>query len=170
MPNKDTPYGFIPVGHLLGCEIRPREYTVTTGQTIYRGDPVIIAATGTVTIAAANAGVNMLGIAAEYVGAAPAGTKIKVWDDPFILFKVQATTGQTPAAADVFGTADMIAYAAGNTHTHQSIMELDAIGQATGDFFVMGKIEEPGNDWGEHVKLLVRFNLHSARGAAHAGV
>lgn len=172
MANEDTPYGFIPVGHLLGCEIRTREYTVKTGETIYRGDPVIVDATGTVLVAAANDGVKMIGVAAEYVydGLSVGGKKIRVYDDPFILFKVQATTGLTPAATDVFNTADMITYAAGNTTTKQSIMELNTLGTSSGDFFVMGKLEEPENAWGEHVKLVVRFNLHCHRGAAYAGI
>jgi len=172
MANEDTPYGFMPIEHLMGCEFKTREYTVTTGQTIYRGDPVKLTSAGTVSVAAANDGVNMIGVAAQAVddSASAGGKKIQVWDDPFLIFKVQATTGQTPAAADVFGTADMITYAAGNTTTKQSIMELAAIGTSTGDFFVMGKVESPDNAWGEHVKLKVRFNLHAYRGAAHAGV
>ena len=172
MANKDRPTGFTPIGHLLGCEIRTHQYTVKTGETIYRGDPVIVDATGTVLVAAANDGVKMVGIAAEYVSDADSagGKKIDVYDDPFILFKVQCTTGQTPAATDRFGTADMITYSAGNTTTKQSIMELNALGTSSGDFFMFDKVDEPGNDWGEHVKVIVRFNLHCHRGAAYAGI
>jgi Flp pilus assembly secretin CpaC len=149
-----------------------REYIVTTGQVIYQGDPVQIMADGTVRVIAANDGVKCIGVAAEYVSdsASAAGKKIMVYDDPNIIFGVQCTTGQTPAATEIGASADMIAYAAGNTTTKLSIMELAAISAQTAMFLVIGKVGSPDNAWGEHVDVMVIFNKHRYKGAGAAGI
>lgn len=172
MANVDQPRGFWPVAHLLGGQIQMREYTVTTGQTIYQGDPVMLVAAGTAQVIAATDDVKCTGIAAEYVSdsASAGGKKIKVYDDPFIVFGVQSTTGQTPALTEVGASADMITYAAGSSTTKLSIMELAAASAQTAMFLVIGKVEEPNNAWGEHVDLLVIFNEHRYKGSGAAGI
>jgi len=170
MANTDTPMGFWPIRHLCGGEIRTNSYIVTTSAAIYRGDILKAVVGGTVEVAAATDGAIVIGIAAEYIPAATsatAGTLIQVYDDPWVVFGVQSTTGATPAATDVFATGDSIAYAAGSSTTGQSILELDALGQAM--FKVLGLVNEPGNAWGEHAKLQVIFNEHLYK-AAVAGV
>lgn len=172
MANVDNPRGLWPIGHLTGGEIRSREYIVTTGATIWKGDPVQIVAAGTVQVIAATDDVKCIGIAASYVSdAASAGGKvIQIYDDPSIIFGVQATTGQTPAATEIGASADMITYATGSTTTYLSIMELAAISAQTAMFLVLGKIDSPDNAWGEHVDLAVIFNEHRYKGAGAAGI
>ena len=172
MANVDNPIGFYPVGHFTGGEIRSNEYTVTTGQTIYAGDPVQTVAAGTVQVIAATDGVKCIGIAVDYVydGLSVGGKKIKVYDDPFIIFGVQCTTGQTPAATEIGASADMITYAAGSSTTYRSIMELAAISAQTAMFLVLDKVDSPDNAWGEHCDVKVLFNEHRYKGAGAAGI
>jgi hypothetical protein len=170
MANLDQPKGFWPIRHLLGGEIRTNSYIVTTSAAIYKGDVLKAVAGGTVEVEAADDGAIAMGVAAEYIPAATsatAGTTIQVYDDPWIVFGVQSVTGATPAATEVFATADPTTYAAGSSTTGLSIMELAAAGQA--QFKILGLVDEPNNAWGEHADLEVIFNEHLYKGAV-AGV
>ena len=161
MANVDSPRGFEPIGHLAGGEIRTMEFTLTTGQRVYKGDMLKGVAGGTVQVAAAGNDADVIGIAAEYVydSDSDGGMKVKVWVDPNIIFKVQSMSGQTPALTDVFGTADINTYATGNNSTYLSITELAAISTgAAAEWLVIGKVDSPDNAWGEHVKLKVVRN------------
>lgn len=173
MANKDRPRGFWPIRHLSGGEIRVGEYTVTTGQTIYKGDLVMITAAGTVQSATAGAGTVVIGVAAEYVddSGGAGGKKILVYDDPNIVFGVQCDTGTAPSAADIGATADHVA-TVGDSTTKQSRHELDAstIGGAGNDQLkIIGIVEQIDNSWGEHVDVEVLINEHHYK-AAVAGV
>jgi hypothetical protein len=160
MANADRPRGFIPVFHRFGGQIRANEYTVTASQTIFIGDPVIITNAGTVSIGAASLTTTHLGISADYHSAAAAGTKIHVYDDPGIIFAVQTTNSITTTISNVFNTADIIAYAAGNTTTGLSIMELSTPGTSAKPWLILGLYDTPDNAWGEFSKVLVRYNQH----------
>jgi len=172
MANKDFPRGFEPVDHLTGGHIRSHTYTVTTGQTIYKGDPVMLVGAGTVQVIAATDDVKCTGIAANYVydGLSVGSKTIQVYDDPNIIFSVQSTTGQTPTLAEVGASADMITYAAGSSTTYLSIMELAAASAQTAMFLVVGKVDSPDIAWGEHCKLKVIFNEHRYKGAGAVGI
>ena len=165
MANVDNPRGLWPIRKLGGEPIVSNPYTASG--TIYIGDPVIAVNTGTVTVAAATNVI--LGIAATY---AVSGGTVQVYDDPFIVFGIQATTGQTPALTDIFGTCDMIAYATGSTTTKVSIMELDAITTGSNGFKVLNKVSSPDNAWGEHVDLEVLIYEHflGCQIAANVGI
>lgn len=169
MANADKPRGFVPIGHLTGGEIRSRPYVVTAAQTIFIGDPVIITNAGTVSIAAANMDAIGLGISADWITSATAGDIIHVYDDPNIIYMVQTTDSITTTVSNVFNTMDMITYAAGNTTTGLSIMELSTPGTSTGDFMILGLYESPDNAWGEFSKVVVRFNQHLFQ-TVHAGL
>lgn len=176
MANVDRPQGFYPLYRLGGGEIQTKEFIVTTGQTIYRGDPVKRINSGTVSVIAAADAHLCIGIAADYVddSASAGGKKIRVYIDPNIVFGVQCTTGQTPAAADIFGSADMVTYAAGKTSAQvppgQSIMELDAISTGAAMFMVLGLVDKPDNAWGEHADVEVTFIEHSLKHSSAVGV
>ena len=165
MANKDAPTGFTPIDGSAPCH----EYTVTASQTIFKGDPVIITNAGTVSIGAASATTTHLGISAEYIASATAGDKILVYDGVETEFVVQSTTGQTPAQTNVFNTADIVTYAAGNTSTGLSIMELDTMGTSSKPWLVLRLHPTPDNAWGEHAKVVVKYN-QSVRIAAYAGL
>lgn len=169
MANTDKPMGFEPVGHRTGGEIRTRNYVVTASQTIFKGDPVVITSAGTINVGAAGATTTHLGIAADYVSSAAAGAEIAVWDDPDIVYKVQTTNAITTAVSNVFNTADIITYAAGNTTTEQSIMELDTPGTSSLPWLIIGLDGAPDNAWGEFSKVHVVYNQHVFNGG-YAGL
>jgi hypothetical protein len=157
---------------MTGGEIRTRSYIVTDSAAIYKGDPLKVVTGGTVEVAAADDGTIIIGVAAEWITAAKSatsGTLVQVWDDPYIIFGVQADTGTTVAATCVFSKANLITYAAGNTTTGISSVELDASDIDTGSQLkILGKIEDPNNAWGEHVDLAVVFNEHFWKAAVAA--
>lgn len=172
MPNIDSPRGLWPIRHLTGGEIKTREYIVTTGATIFRGDVVELDAAGTIGVAEAGDATAACGVAANYVtDAASAGGKvIQIYDDPAIVFGIQQQTGGSVAAADVGLSADHVA-GAGSAATQLSGHELSlTLGTTAAQFMILGKVESPGNDWGEHCCLEVIFNEHRYKGAGSAGV
>lgn len=161
MANIDNPRGFWPLRHLSGGEIRTNRYTAAG--TIYRGDLVTAGAGGTITASAADAGVLVIGVAAHY---GLTTETIEVYDDPNIVFGVQADTGTAPAATDIFATANHVA-GSGNTTTKISGHELDSSDIGTGlQMRIIGKVEAPDNDWGEHVDVAVVLVEHALRNAA----
>ena len=170
MANIDNPRGLWPIGHLTGGRITTRDFTVTTGATIYRGDIVEMIAGGTVDPAAATDGVKIIGVAANYVNdAASAGSKkIAVYCDPFIIFGIQSLTGTTIAVTDVGESADPDTYAAGSTTTYLSSTELAASSAQTALFHIIGLVDEPNNAWGEHADVMVIFNEHRYKASAGA--
>lgn len=180
MANVDSPFGFQPTRHLAGGVIRANWYksAVADGSTttIFYGDPVTWSSGR---IARAAAGDTILGIFAgcqydDSASGAPA-TSFKnyydgkstssnvdflVYDDPMLVFKVQCTTGQTPAVTDRGEYADMITYAAGNTTTGKSIIELGALSATIATFRLIDIVHEPSNAWGEHVVVEVAVKEH----------
>ena len=171
MANADQPRGFLPIGTMDGGECVAHEYTVTTGATIYKGDPVIIETAGTVTVAAATSGIANVGIAAEYVSdsASAGGKKILVYDSPNNLYEVQVTTAEALTQADVFGTSDIVAYAAGNATTGLSIMEIDNPANSSLPWIILRLSPSPDNVWGQHAKVIVKPNC-SVWNAGYAGL
>ena len=177
MANVNSPFGFVPIGHISGGAIpEAHPYPVTSGQTIYKGDPVIVTSGGSVSVAAAGSGVILLGIAAEYfpdpvaVANSHTPTEMHVYDDPGILYKVQVKTGVTTTQANsVFMTSNMIIYAAGNTVSLQSAMALDTPGSSTHDFLILGLYPYPNNAWGDSTIVIAKFNNHVMT-APYAGI
>ena len=170
MANVDAPKGLWPIRHLCGGQIRANGYLVTTGVTIYQGDIVELDSAGTVGVAEAGDGVAVIGVAAEYVddSGSAGGKKIAIYDDPFIVFGIQQQTGGSVAAADVGLSADHVA-GAGNATTKLSGHELSlTLAGTAAQFFILAKISEATNDWGEHCDLEVIFNEHRYKGAAGA--
>lgn len=160
MANTDFIRGFYPVRHLNGAPVMANEYIVTTGATIYRGDLVSMAAAGTVGASAADAGIIVIGVAAEYVSdsSSAGGKKILVFDDPHIVFGIQCVTGYAIAATEVFATANHIA-GAGNATTKNSGHELNS--GAGNQMRVLGLVKTPDNAWGEHAEVEVVLVEHA---------
>lgn len=170
MANVDNAIGFEPIDHLCGGEIRAHEYTMTASTTVYKGDLLKIVAAGTVEPGAADIGTAAIGVAAEYKVSAATGTyKILVYDDPYIIFRVQADSGTAVAATAVGATANHVA-GSGSATTKMSGHELDSSDIGTGaQLKILGKVETSDNTWAEHVDLRVIFNEHHYK-AAVAGV
>lgn len=172
MANRDLPMGFLPIGHMTGGAIpEPHEYVMTASQKIYKGDPVVITSGGTVSVAAASATTTHIGIAAEYkYDSGASGTmKIKVYDDPDVLYMVQTTNSLTTSIDNVFNTSDIITYAAGSDVTYTSIMELNTPGTSTKPWIILRLWDAPDNAWGEFSKVVVKYNQHTFI-AAYAGL
>jgi hypothetical protein len=170
MSNIDNPRGLWPLRHLTGGEIRTNSYILTTSTAVYNGDLVKVVAGGTVEPGAATSGAIIIGVSAEYVAAAnaTAGTKIQVYDDPNIVFGIQADTGTAVAATDIFASADHVA-TAGSATTGRSAMELDSSDLATtaqAQLKVLGLVDTPDNAWGEHADLEVVLNEHYFKSSA----
>lgn len=176
MANIDNPIGLWPVKHLAGGEAdRTNQYIVTTGATIYKGDLLKVVAGGTVEPSAANDGVIVIGVAAEYVDdSASAGSKtVLVYDDPYTIFGIQMDDAGaiTSSAVDIFATANHLA-GSGSTTTHLSGFELDESDIGTGgQLQILGlcNTRDANNAWGDHADVLVRIAEHLFN-AAVAGV
>lgn len=168
MANVDNPKGMWPIRHLTGGEIRTNEYYLTDSTAVYIGDVLKCVANGTVEPASAADAQIVVGVSAEYVAAADASsTKIKVYDDPMIVFGIQSVTGQTPAATEVFATCDHVA-GSGSATTGLSGHEGNTAA-TNAQLRIIGKVNSPDNAWGEHVDLEVIFNEHLYRQNATTG-
>ncbi len=189
MANKDRPRGLWPLRHQTGGEFRAKEYEIDTSEAniITKGDPVIREADGY--CARGAAGGVFLGVCAgfiyedadndwHYSDQVPAtktsfkdkngnsGVTMFVWDDPDIVFGIQADGNTT--IADRFATFPIV-IADGNTTTNLSNCELDTTGGAGDELKILDKIDAPDNDWGANVDLEVLINDHAYR-AVKAGV
>ena len=170
MANKDRPKGLWPISHPSG-EIRVFPYTLTTGQTVYKGDLLKVVAAGTVEESDTDDGVIVIGVASQYAddSASAGGVEVMVWDDPAIVFGIQSDSGTDTTAADIFATANHVG-TDGDSTTLQSKHELDASDIGTGgQLEILGLIDRIDNAWGEHSDLKVRIAEHK-RNAAVAGV
>ena len=174
MANADTPKGFWPLRHLTGGTIRTSEFAIASGYGtgIFRGDIVKLVAGGGIEISAA--GARSVGVfnGVQYTDAAgdvkfskqwPASqvaTSIKasVYSDPNITFGVQSA-GST-VEADIGNLGDHVA-TGGSTTTGQSANELNGTtSTAYAGFRVLGKIDNPGNEYGTNVNLEVQLVEH----------
>jgi enhancing lycopene biosynthesis protein 2 len=170
MANTDTPRGFWPIRHLTGGQIRTERRVLTASATVYKGDVVKVVAAGSVEAAAANDGIIVGGVAAEYKVAGASGTTwVNVYVDPEIVFGVQADSGTALTIAAVNATANHVA-GAGSATTKMSGHELDSSDVGTGaQLKIHGLIPREDNTWAEHADLEVTFNEHLYK-AAVAGV
>jgi len=167
----DRAMGFRPI-RARGSELQTNIYEITASSTalLLRGDPVSGAAAGTVALATSGDALKVIGVVESLFdsdkkpitgrSASTAGFATVI-DDPNAMFVIQSDSGTTSvSSADVFATADFT-YTAGSTAIGQSKVELDASDIGTGtQLRILGKYAEEGNDWGEHVDLIVQFAEH----------
>ena len=182
MANRDRPMGFTPTTMLDGSEIPVKEYPVDSGNgtNLFIGDPVEIAAAGSVQ-KVATSGTNptrVIGVitgvkdsngvpgahpnstvSTKYLPLSTAGIVSVALALPNALFRIQADTGTDLTSSNLFNQADFV-IATGDTTTARSKYELDSsgLGAAQAQCSVEDKVDEPDNAWGEHADLLVRFN------------
>ena len=177
----DAPNGFTPFGHLIGsvtAELSQVKYGFASAYatSIFRGDLVSLVAAGTI-VRSSESDDNILGAFAgvKYVDAggsqvfsnmwtgATVGSEITalIYDDPWIIYRVQAdgAIGQDSVGEN----ANMI-NTVGNTRTGNSREEVDATTSTVIDQIrVIGRVDEPGNEWGDNTDLLVLINEHAYR-------
>ena len=183
MANKDAAFGLKPIGKIGQNRDNQglSEYDIAaSASAIYFQDPVEMAATGTITVAAATDTLlgSLTGVFftdantskptfANHLDASNAATDIKgfVADDPYERFEVQAD-GAT-AAADVGLNADIV-YAAGSSPDYVSKVELQTSDQktATAQLRILGISKDPDNNTAgsANVNLVVMINEHFLKG------
>ena len=183
MANKDAAFGLKPIGK-VGQNRDSQglsEYSIAaSASAIYFNDPVEMASTGTITVAAATdtllgslGGVFFTDAStskptyANHLDASNTATDIVgfVSDAPYERFEIQAD-GAT-AAADVGLNAD-IAYTAGSSPDYVSKVELDTSDQktATAQLRIIGISKDPDNNeaGSANVNLVVTINEHFLKG------
>ena len=185
MANQDAAFGLKAIGKVGQNRDNQglSEYDIAaSASAIYQWDPVEMAATGTITVAAATD--TLLGSLngvfytdastskptwANHLNASNTATDIVgfVSDDPYERFEVQAD-GAT-AAADVGLNADIV-YAAGSSPDYVSKVELDTSDQKAGtaQLRIMGISKDPSNNTAgsANVNLVVMINEHFLKGTA----
>ncbi len=183
MANKDAAFGLKALGKVGQNRDNQglSEYDIAaSASAIYFQDPVEMAATGTITVAAATDTLlgSLTGVFftdaniskptfANHLDASNAATDIKgfVADDPYERFEVQAD-GAT-AAADVGLNADIV-YAAGSSPDYVSKVELQTSDQKTGtaQLRILGISKDPDNNTAgsANVNLVVMINEHFLKG------
>jgi len=183
MANQDAAFGLKAIGKVGQNRDNQglSEYSIAANASaIYQWDPVEMAATGTITVAAATD--TLLGSLngvfytdastskptwANHLNASNTATDIVgfVSDDPYERFEVQSD-GAT-AAADVGMNADIV-YAAGSSPDYVSKVELDHsdLKTATAQLRVLAISNDPNNSTAgsANVNLVVMINEHFLKG------
>ena len=182
MANKDAAFGLKAIGKVGQNRDNQglSEYSIAANASaIYQWDPVEMAATGTITVAAATD--TLLGSLngvfytdastskptwANHLNASNTATDIVgfVSDDPYERFEIQSNNAGASNANDVFAVAD-IAYAAGSSPDYISGVELNDSTIANGSsatLQILGASKDPSNnDVGSaNVNWVVRINEH----------
>ena len=183
MANKDAAFGLRPMGKVGQNRDNQglSEYDIAaSASAIYQNDPVEMAATGTITVAAATDTLlgSLTGVFftdastskptfANHLDASNTATDIKgfVSDDPYERFEIQSD-GAT-AAADVGLNADIV-YAAGSSPDYVSGVQLDFSDQktATAQLRIIGISKDPDNNeaGSANVNLVTIINEHQLKG------
>ena len=181
MANKDAAFGLKPIGK-VGQNRDSQglsEYSIAASSTaIYFNDPVKMADTGEVQVAAAgNPLLGSLGgifftdastskpTYANHLDASNTATDIVgfVSDDPYERFEVQSDNSGASAQTDIGNVADIV-YAAGSSPDYVSKVELDDSDLATSDgqLKVIGLSKDPDNNdlTSANVNWVVTINEH----------
>ena len=181
MANTDAAFGLKAIGKVGQNRDNQglSEYSIAASATaIYQWDPVEMAATGTITVAAATD--TLLGSLngvfytdastskptwANHLNASNTATDIVgfVSDDPYERFEVQSNNSGASAQTDVGNDAD-IAYTAGSSPDYVSKVELDdsSLSASTGQLKIIGVSKDPNNDelGSANVNWVVTINEH----------
>ena len=183
MANKDSAFGLRPIGKVGQNRDNQglSEYDIAaSASAIYQNDPVEMAATGTITVAAATDTLlgSLTGVFftdastskptfANHLEASNTATDIKgfVADDPYERFEIQSD--DATAAADVGLNADIV-YASGASPNFVSKVELDHsdLKTATAQLRVLAISKDiENNEAGSaNVNLVVMINEHFLKG------
>ena len=183
MANKDSAFGLRPIGKVGQNRDNQglSEYDIAaSASALYQNDPVEMAATGTITVAAATDTLlgSLTGVFftdastskptfANHLKGSNTATDIKgfVADDPYERFEIQSD--DATAAADVGLNADIV-YAAGASQNYVSKVELDHsdLKTATAQLRVLAISKDiENNEAGSaNVNLVVMINEHFLKG------
>lgn len=176
MANSDQPMGFVPYRHRGGGVIRSSGgYKIQSayGTSIFTGDAVILSSGYLAIGADDSATIDGIFDGCKYRAAdgsivfsnywlastvtlASEDVEAFVYDDPMISYRCQTDTGTAYVDATHKGNSyDLEKDHAGSTITGNSGMEIDLGDTGTGQFKVLGLIDEPGNAAGVNAKIEV---------------
>jgi len=190
MANRDAPFGFYPVSMMDGSSIPVRRYPLlSTHILIAEGDLVEALSGGTVdgNDAPSTQVAQQLGsvvalydsngipaghpnssVSTKHLAASTGGFVDVALQIPGAIFRAQSS-GSIAATAR-FASIDTDTYAAANTTTSQSKLELSgSAGTGAANWLIIDKVDDPSNAWGTNVQLLV-VSCESFWNAALAGV
>jgi|TARA_E500000318_G_C3531660_1_gene200796 hypothetical protein len=184
MANQNAAFGLRPLGK-LGSNVNSEgttEYSIASGASgnIFSGDPVKMASTGTILVAAA--GDQLLGVfrGCRFTNASgeviyssywPNGTVSSdavafVVDDPNALFEVESAATGSVVQTVVGNNADIV-YAAGSTSDGQSAVTISGTTAATtAQLRIIGISNDPENNTlgtgsqSANVNMIVKINEH----------
>ena len=187
MANKDAAFGMKAIGKVGQNRDNQglSEYDIAASATaIYQNDPVVMAATGTITVAAA--GNTLLGTLngvfftdastskptyANHLEGSNTATDIVgfVADDPYERFEIQSNNAGASAQTDIGNCAD-IEYTAGSSPNYVSKVELDdsSLGTSTAQLKIVGLSKDPDNNdlTSANVNWVVTINEHFLKATA----
>lgn len=179
MANADQPMGFIPRRHIQGGVVRHQDgFKLQSGfaTALFRGDAVVLTsgfiakgADNSATIAGIVHGFRFRDSTGKTIFApnwvastttlGSEDVEVFLYTDRGIAFRVQTDTDTAYVDATHKGTAvDLELDHAGSTITGQSGMEIDVSDTGTGQFRILGLIDEPGNAAGVNAKVEVVIN------------
>ena len=181
MANVDAAFGFIPIRHLSGYAPRANKYTIATGlaENIFTGDLVIVIADGVITPHTATetnnigvfAGVSYTASDGSYVYSQywPSGTAATniiayVYDDPFIVYKVQSAG--TPAQTNIGNCADVVAGAGSTTTGISGFESSGTMSNGTASVKILALHDNPNNAFGTNAVMEVLINEHLIKDGA----
>ena len=178
MANKDAAFGLKPIGKVGQNRDAGglSEYSIAaSSDAIYQNDPVILAATGEVEVAAAEdvllgslTGVFFTDAStskptyANHLNASNTATDIKgfVSDDPYQRFEIQSAG--TVAQTNIGNCADIV-YAAGSSHDYVSGVEISGtMAAGTAQLKIIGVSNDPENNelGSANANVIVTINEH----------
>lgn len=183
MANADNPFGLRPTGSVGGGPhtgaVRLFSTVTGDGTAIFIGDPVILSGTSSTINGSVYQDVDQAATGDVFVGvvvgvipitnestkhrAGSTARLLQVDTDPNALFEIQEVSGGTALTAAAIGLNANIVVGAGNATTGMSGVELNNSGEATDntlDVHIVGLVDRPDNEVGEHAKWLVRINRH----------
>jgi hypothetical protein len=178
MANKDAAFGLKPIGKVgqNGDNAGLSEYSIAaSASAIYFNDPVEMASTGTITVAAASDVLlgSLNGVFytdastskptfANHLAASNTATDIVgfVSDDPYQRFEIQSAG--TPAQTNIGNCADIV-YAAGSSPNYVSGVEISGtMAASTAQLKIIGVSRDPENNelGSANTNLIVTINEH----------
>lgn len=169
----NAPFGFRPLRHLSGGQIRNVEYPIASAYNtaIGEGDVVKLLSTGYIAVAAA--GDRPLGVFvgvqyqasdgsnvfSNYWPASTVGSNIKamVIADPMVTFEVMS--GGTPTFANVGELADHVTGTPSSATGNSTAYLNSSSGTGTAGLRILRLVDKPGNS-GQYAALEVQFQEH----------
>ena len=160
MPRADAAFGFRPIKSLNGGEIRVGYYVLSSASVrVFKGDVLDeIRTSGLLTRRLVSSVLNVVGVAAKNSGVLSGQlTEFPVYDDPSIVYRVQANQSTAISQAEFMASYRIVA-TAGSTTLDNSLEEVDITTAAISASHICKAIRlspEEGNDLSQFAAIEV---------------